>query len=56
MVVLVFESPSSLVLVTDFVSQPTAPVESTGSVGCETKSVTKTNDDGDTVKKTKTDC
>ena len=31
-------------------------VESTGSVGCETKSVTKTNDMGDTVKKTKTDC
>ena len=31
-------------------------VETTGSVGCETKSVTKTNDMGDTVKKTKTDC
>ncbi|MGA0593567.1 hypothetical protein [Enterovirga sp. CN4-39] len=31
-------------------------VESTGSVGCETKSVTRTNDMGDTVKKTKTDC
>jgi len=34
----------------------TKKVESTGSVGCETKSVTKTNEDGDTVKKTKTDC
>ena len=31
-------------------------VETTGSVGCDTKSVTKTNDMGDTVKKTKTDC
>ncbi len=31
-------------------------VESTGSVGCETKSVTKTNEDGDSVNKTKTDC
>ena len=31
-------------------------VESTGSVGCETKSVTRTNDMGDKVTKTKTDC
>ncbi|NNM72114.1 hypothetical protein [Enterovirga aerilata] len=31
-------------------------VETTGSVGCETKSVTKTNDMGDKVTKTKTDC
>ncbi|MBV9078684.1 MAG: hypothetical protein JO048_14530, partial [Methylobacteriaceae bacterium] len=31
-------------------------VETTGSVGCETKSVTKTNEDGDSVRKTKTDC
>ena len=34
----------------------TKKVETTGTVGCETKSVTKTNDMGDTVKKTKTDC
>lgn len=31
-------------------------VESTGSVGCETKSVTRTNDMGDKVTKTRTDC
>ena len=31
-------------------------VETTGSVGCETKSVTKTNDMGDKVTKTKSDC
>lgn len=31
-------------------------VETTGSAGCETKSVTRTNDMGDTVKKTKTEC
>jgi hypothetical protein len=31
-------------------------VETTGSAGCETKSVTKTNDMGDKTTKTKTDC
>lgn len=30
--------------------------ESTGTVGCSTKSVTRTNDLGDTTKKTSTDC
>jgi hypothetical protein len=34
----------------------TKKVESTGSVGCDTKSVTKTNEDGDRVTKTKTEC
>lgn len=35
----------------------TRKVESTGSLGgCDTKSVTKTNEDGDSVTKTKTEC
>ena len=34
----------------------TKRTESTGSLGCDTKSVTKTNDDGDRVTKTKTEC
>lgn len=31
-------------------------VESTGAVGCDTKSVTKTNEDGDSTTKTTTRC
>lgn len=31
-------------------------VESTGAVGCDTKSVTKTDDDGESTTKTKTRC
>jgi hypothetical protein len=34
----------------------TKKVETTGSAGCETKSVTRTNDMGDKTTKTRTDC
>ena len=37
-------------------SSTTRKVESTGVVGCDTKSVTKTNDDGDSKTKTTTRC
>lgn len=40
----------------DLGSTTTRKVESTGAVGCDTKSVTKTNEDGDSKTKTETRC